>query len=258
MSNWFASLIPTQTIAKPLASFLRLIAGTVRDIAPIVIVIAFFQLAVLQQPFPNLDKVIVGLLFVMVGLALFIKGLEMGLFPLGESLAQDFARKGNIWWLVVFAFGLGFGTAIAEPALIAVADKAAQAAADAGQIAGAEEALAGYARGLRLTVAISVGAAIVLGVIRILKGWPLHWIVMSGYVLVIAITYVAPETIIGVAYDLGGVTTSTITVPLVTALGVGLSTVIRGRNPMIDGFGMIALAALTPMIFVMLYGALFF
>ncbi len=258
MSNWFATLKSNQTIAAPLVSFLRLIASTVRDIAPIVIVIAFFQLVVLQQPFPNLDKVIVGLLFVMVGLALFIKGLEMALFPLGESLAQDFARKGNIWWLVIFAFGLGFGTAIAEPALTAVADKAAEAAAEYGKIAPTQEAMAGYAQGLRLTVAISVAAALVLGVIRILRGWPLHWIVIGGYVLVVAMTYVAPDSIIGIAFDLGGVTTSTITVPLVTALGVGLSTVIRGRNPMIDGFGMIALAALTPMIFVMLYGTLVF
>ena len=258
MSNWIATLIPNQTIAKPLASFLRLIVGTVRDIAPIVFVIAFFQLVVLQQPFPNLDKVIVGLLFVLVGLALFIKGLEMGLFPLGESLAQDFARKGNIWWLIVFAFGLGFGTTIAEPALIAVADKAAEVAAEGGKIAPTAEAIAGYALDLRLTVAAAVGLAIVLGVIRILRGWPLHWIVIGGYVLVVGMTYVAPETIVGIAYDSGGVTTGTITVPLVTALGVGLSTVIRGRNPMIDGFGLIALASLTPMIFVMVYGAILY
>ena len=188
---------------------------------------------------------IVGLLFVLVGLALFIKGLEMGLFPLGESLAQDFARKGNIWWLIVFAFGLGFGTTIAEPALIAVADKAAEVAAEGGKIAPTAEAIAGYALDLRLTVAAAVGLAIVLGVIRILRGWPLHWIVIGGYVLVVGMTYVAPETIVGIAYDSGGVTTGTITVPLVTALGVGLSTVIRGRNPMIDGFGLIALASLT-------------
>ncbi len=258
MPNWFSAVLKNQVVAGPVVSFLQLIAGTIRDIAPIVIVIAFFQLVVLQQPFPNLDKIIVGLLFVMVGLTLFIKGLEMGLFPLGESLAQDFARKGNIWWLVIFAFGLGFGTAVAEPALIAVADKAAEAAADAGQIARTEEALSGYARGLRLTVALAVGAAIVLGVIRILKGWPLHWIVIGGYVVVVAMTYAAPETILGIAFDLGGVTTSTITVPLVTALGVGLSTVIRGRNPMIDGFGMIALAALMPMFFVMVYGTIFY
>jgi len=258
VSNWFATLKSNQTITAPLVSFLRLIASTARDIAPIVIVIAFFQLVVLQQPFPNLDKVIVGLLFVMVGLALFIKGLEMGLFPLGESLAQDFARKGNIWWLVVFAFGLGFGTTVAEPALIAVADKAAEAAAEGGKIAPTPEAVASYAQGLRLTVAVSVGAAIVLGVIRILKGWPLHWIVIGGYVLVVAMTYAAPESIIGIAYDSGGVTTSTITVPLVTALGVGLSTVIRGRNPMIDGFGLIALASLTPVIFVMAYGTILY
>jgi hypothetical protein len=242
---------------RPLGPPLALVLGTTRDIAPIVLVVGFFQLVVLKQPFPNLEEMIVGLIFVMVGLALFIKGLEMSLFPIGESLAQDFARRGNIWWLLLFAFALGCGTTIAEPALIAVTREAARMAADAGVIEPNDAAIGAYANGLRYTVAVAVGVAIVIGVLRILKGWPLHWLVIAGYVIVVGITYVAPDEIIGIAYDAGGVTTSTITVPLVTALGIGFATVIRGRNPMSDGFGMIALAVLTPVIFVMLFGILF-
>jgi hypothetical protein len=181
----------------------------------------------------------------------------MGLFPLGESMAYDFARKGSLVWLLSFAFALGFGTTVAEPALIAVADEAAAAAADGGVIAQDEEAMADYALGLRLTVALSVGLAILLGVIRILKGWPLHFIIMGGYVLVVIMTALAPREIIGIAYDSGGVTTSTITVPLVTALGIGLASSIKGRNPLLDGFGLIAFASLSPMILVMAYGMLF-
>ena len=225
-----------------------------RDLAPIILVIFVFQVFVLQQPFPNLDEVIPGLILVVVGRTFFVQGLELGLFPLGEDMAQAFAKKGNLWALLSFAFCLGFGTTAAEPALIAVAKEAAEAAAEGGVLAREEEALRNYAMGLRITVALSVGAALVLGVIRILKGWPLPYIIVGGYVLVAFMTVFAPDEIIGVAYDSGGVTTSTITVPLVTALGVGLATVIRGRNPMIDGFGLIAMASLSPMIFVMVYG----
>jgi len=156
----------------------------------------------------------------------------------------------------LFAFCLGFGTTIAEPALTAVAAEAAEVAAEGGLIAQDEEMLRDYANGLRLTVALSVGIAIMLGVIRILKGWPIHWMIISGYVLVMVMTWFAPPSIVGIAYDSGGVTTSTITVPLVTALGVGLASSIKGRNPMVDGFGLIAFASLTPMIFVMGYGML--
>ncbi len=228
--------------------------GSVRDLAPVVLVVMFFQLAVLQQPIPNLVQLITGLLLVVLGLTFFIRGLEMGLFPIGESLAHALARKGSLFWLLVFAFTLGFGTTIAEPALIAVAEEAAEVAADAGAIEHSDDAREAYADGLRLTVALSVGFAILLGVVRILKGWPMHWMIIGGYVVVVLLTSIAPREIIGIAYDSGGVTTSTITVPLVTALGVGLATSISGRNPMIDGFGLIAFASLTPMIFVMIYG----
>ena len=235
---------------------LRPLAEAVRDIAAILVVIAFFQIAVLQQPFPDLGKMVGGMLLVVLGLALFVRGLEIGLFPLGEGMARAFAEKGNLAWLLLFAFLLGFGTTVAEPALIAIAGKAAKVAAEDGAIVGSAEAMSSYALGLRLTVALSVGCAIVLGVLRILLGWPLHYCILSGYMLVVVITYFAPHKIIGIAYDSGGVTTSTITVPLVTALGVGLATALKGRNPIVDGFGLIAFASLLPVLFVMVYGML--
>ena len=241
-------------MTRVLGVLARRIADALRDLAPIILVIAFFQIVVLQQPFPNLGSILVGLLCVVAGLTLFIQGLESGLFPLGEAIAEAFARKGSAVALLGFAFCLGFGTTVAEPALMAVAAKAAEVASQAGAIADDEQARADYAFELRMVVAFSVGAAIVLGVLRILKGWPIHRLIIGGYVLVTIMTVFAPDEIIGVAYDSGGVTTSTITVPLVTALGVGLATSIKGRNPMIDGFGLIAFASLTPMIFVLVYG----
>ncbi|USD64578.1 DUF1538 domain-containing protein [Vibrio sp. SCSIO 43136] len=239
---------------RAVIALVQAMLGSLRDLLPIIIVIGFFQLVVLQEPLPNLFSILIGLLLVVLGLTFFIFGLEMGLFPIGESMAQDFARKGSIFWLIVFAFCLGFGTTIAEPALTAVAQEAAEVAAEGGVIEHQEEAMESYADGLRLTVALSVGFAIVIGVIRILKGWPIHIMIIGGYIGVVVLTGFAPETIIGIAYDSGGVTTSTITVPLVTALGVGLASAIKGRNPMLDGFGLIAFASLLPMMFVMVYG----
>ena len=237
-----------------IVSFVRLVLGTLRDLAPIVLVVLFFQLLVLRQPLPDLAAVSVGLVFVTLGLALFIRGLEMALFPIGEALADAFARKGSLAWLLLFAFGLGFGTTVAEPALIAVCEEAAEVMATAAGISGDAEWRAARAGQLRYTVAIAVGAALVVGVLRVLKGWPVHRLIIGGYILVMLLTMIAPDEIIGIAYDSGGVTTSTITVPLVTALGVGLASVIQGRNPMIDGFGMIAFASLSPMIFVLIFG----
>jgi hypothetical protein len=233
---------------------LRSLAESARDLLPIVVVIGVFQLALLRQPIPNLLDLLVGALLVLLGLTLFIRGLEMGLFPIGETMAYAFARKGSLFWLLLFAFALGFGTTVAEPALIAVADEAAKMAAADGVIADAPAALAGYAKGLRYTVAVSVGFAIVVGVFRIIRGWPIQYLIVGGYMGVVIMTLFAPKEIVGIAYDSGGVTTSTITVPLVTALGVGLASSIKGRNPMVDGFGLIAFASLTPMIFVMGYG----
>lgn len=230
--------------------------GSMRDLLPIILVIAFFQIVVLQQPIPDLIGLITGIILVLFGLTFFIYGLEMGLFPIGESMAHAFAKKGSVTWLLVFAFALGFGTTVAEPALIAVAAESAKIAAEGGIITNNETAIYNYATGLRLTVAFSVGLAILIGVLRILKGWPLHYLIIGGYICVMVMTIFAPKSIIGIAYDSGGVTTSTITVPLVTALGVGLASSIKGRNPMVDGFGLIALASLTPIIFVMAYGML--
>lgn len=239
---------------KQLQLFIKALIDSARDLAPIVIVIAFFQLAVLQQPIPNLGEIFLGTIMVVLGLTFFVRGLEMGLFPIGEKMAHAFARKGSVLWLLVFAFALGFGTTVAEPALIAVAAEAAEIAAQGGVIDNSKNAMADYASGLRYTVALSVGFAIMLGVIRIIKGWPIQYLIIGGYLGVVTMTMFAPPEIVGIAYDSGGVTTSTITVPLVTALGVGLASSIRGRNPMIDGFGLIAFASLTPMIFVMGYG----
>jgi len=247
-----------ETLLTPIKVFWLHIVGASRDLAPIVLVIIVFQTMVLRQPFPELVNIIVGLVLVVLGLALFVLGLEMGLFPIGESMADAFARKGSLFWLLVFGFGLGFSTTIAEPALIAVTQEAATVVANAGFIGSEPEALQSYAFGMRLTVALSVGVAILVGLIRILKGWPVQYLIIGGYVIVIILTFFAPEEIVGIAYDSGGVTTSTVTVPLVTALGVGLASAIRGRNPLVDGFGLIAFASLLPMVFVMVYGMVWF
>ena len=239
---------------ESLQAFIKALTGSLRDLAPIVLVIGFFQLAVLQQPIPNLLDILLGALLVVIGLTLFVRGLEMGLFPIGESMAYAFARKGTLSWLLAFAFALGFGTTVAEPALIAVAAEAANVAAEAQLIEGSVQHKASYALGLRYTVAFSVGFAILVGVLRIIRGWPIQYLIIGGYIGVIIMTPFAPKEIIGIAYDSGGVTTSTITVPLVAALGIGLASSIKGRNPMIDGFGLIAFASLTPMMFVMGYG----
>ncbi len=249
---------PNLNIAPYLALIGKKLRDAVTDLLPIVVVIAFFQLVVLRQPLPQFGEVLFGALLVVIGLSLFVQGLEMGLFPIGEVMAQALARKGSLFWLLTFAFALGFATTVAEPALIAVAREAAEIASQASLIAPGEKALRAYALGLRMSVAFSVGLAILIGVLRIIRGWPIHYLIIGGYVLVMLMTIVAPEEIVGIAYDAGGVTTSTVTVPLVAALGVGLASIIRGRNPLVDGFGLIAFASLLPMIFVMGYGLLIF
>ena len=227
---------------------------SLRDLAPIALVIAVFQLLVIRQPVEGMVTLLFGSLLVVVGLAFFIFGLRIALFPIGEEIAHALARKGSALWLFVFAFMLGFGTTIAEPALLAVAEEAAEVAVGAGVIQDDEEAIENYALGLRLVVALSVGVALILGVFRILTNWSLPVMIIGGYVLVVIVTAVAPPEIVGIAYDSGGVTTSTVTVPLVTALGVGLASSLKGRNAMTDGFGLIAFASLTPILFVLVYG----
>jgi hypothetical protein len=214
-----------------------------KDLLPIIVVVALFQGVIIQAVPDNLSSIVIGLTIVAIGLALFIRGLELGIFPIGEGLAIDFAKKGSVFWLLTFAFTIGFSTTVAEPALIAIADKAALISH------GLVDAF-----WLRMTVALSVGFAIALGTLRILLGHPIAYYIITGYILVVVVTFFAPKEIIGLAYDSGGVTTSTVTVPLVAALGIGLSSSIKGRNPAIDGFGLIAFASLTPMIFVQVYG----
>lgn len=223
--------------------FLKLLKESFRDLVPIIVVILFFQLAIIQAVPEGWVGTAIGLGIVGVGLAIFLQGLEIGVFPVGEGLARDFAKQGSMIWVLFFGFLIGFGTTIAEPALAVIADKAASISS--GRI---------DATILRLVVALSVGFAIFLGVFRIYKGHPIHFYIIAGYIAVVGVTFFAPQEIIGLAYDLGGVTTSTVTVPLVAALGIGLASNIKGRNPVIDGFGLIAFASLTPMIFVQIYG----
>ena len=226
-----------------ISTFLQLLKESFRDLLPIILVIVFFQLAIIQSVPDNWFSTSIGLAIVGVGLAVFLLGLEVGIFPVGEGLASEFAHKGSTFWILVFGFMIGFGTTIAEPALIVIADKAASISS--GRI---------DATILRTVVAFSVGFAIVLGVWRIIKGHPIQYYIIAGYILVVSSTAFAPKEIVGLAYDLGGVTTSTVTVPLIAALGIGLASTIKGRNPVLDGFGLIAFASLTPMIFVQFYG----
>ena len=237
---------------------LKKLKNAFTDLLPIILVIAFFQLVVLRQPLPQLSDIIFGTILVIIGLSLFVQGLEMGLFPIGEAMAHALARKGSVFWLLFFAFALGFSTTVAEPALIAVSQEAADIAMQGKLIDSGVASQKSYALGLRLSVAFSVGLAILIGVLRILRGWPLHYLIIGGYGIVMLMTTIAPAEIIGIAYDAGGVTTSTITVPLVAALGVGLASIIKGRSPLVDGFGLIAFASLMPIIFVIGYGLIVF
>jgi len=234
--------------------------ATGRDVFAVTALLVGFQLFVLRQPIPHLKRVAIGFAFVVIGLAFFLMGLEMALFPLGKHMATELSSPGFVFgtaatpssppwweygWVYVFAAIIGFSTTLAEPALIAVAFKA-------------EEASRGTIRpwGLRLVVAVGVAVGIALGTFRIVTGTPLVWFIAAGYLIVVVQTLFAPKSIIPLAYDSGGVTTSTVTVPLVTALGLGLSATIPGRNPALDGFGLIAFASLFPMITVMGYAQL--
>ncbi len=225
-----------------------------KDLLPIVLVVAFFQIIVLDQSIPELGNILLGGSSVLIGLTFFVSGLRLGLFPIGENLAHSFVNKGSLFWLLLFSFALGFGSTIAEPALLAVSQEAAIVASNGGIIETTESAINKYVVEIRVTVALAVGFSVMLGVLRILKGWPIHWLIIPGYFLVIIITFVSPDWIVGIAYDSGGVTTSTVTVPLVTAVGVGLASSIRGRNPLTDGFGMIAICSLSPIIAVLIFG----
>ncbi|WP_200763674.1 DUF1538 domain-containing protein [Nitrosophilus alvini] len=228
---------------KQFSILIKGLKDSFKDLLPIIAVIAFFQIAILHQIPENIISTAIGLGIVAFGLAVFIYGLDIAIFPLGENLAHEFVKKGSLFWLLFFAFLIGFSTTVAEPALIAIAQKA--------EIISSGRLDAFW---LRIVVALSVGTAITLGIFRIILGHPIHIYIIFGYIIAVLITFFAPKEIVGLAYDSGGVTTSTVTVPLVTALGVGIASNIKGRNPVIDGFGLIAFASLTPMIFVQLYG----
>ena len=237
-----------------IAGFVGSLLSTVVDVVPIAAVLFVFQVVVLRGKIPRLRRVLIGFVYVILGLALFLIGLEKALFPLGRLMAQqltdpdfigavgDAVRWQDYGWVYVFAAAIGFATTVAEPALIAVSIKAREVSG--GSIS---------AWGLRLAVAVGVSASIALGAFRIVTGTPLYIYMNIGYLVVIVQTMTAPKTIIPLAYDSGGVTTSTVTVPLVTALGLGLASTIPGRSALIDGFGLIALASLFPMITVMAY-----
>ncbi len=239
---------------EPLIALARDARDSLRDLLPIIAVVSTFQIFVFRQPASGLLSLALGSLLVLAGLTFFIFGLRLALFPVGEGLAYSLARKGSVFWLVTFAFLLGFGTTIAEPALIAIADEASNIASAANVIADNNAARENYSNGLRLTVAFAVGVALVVGVMRILVNWSLPLTIIGGYLLIIVITTIAPAEIVSIAYDSGGVTTSTVTVPLVTALGIGLASSLKGRNAMTDGFGLIALASLMPILFVLIFG----
>ncbi|MES9936940.1 MAG: DUF1538 domain-containing protein [Sedimenticola sp.] len=244
-----------------LLEFFDVLVATVRDVIPIAVIIFGFQFLVLRKPIPNIRQILIGFGFVLLGLAFFLQGLEQALFPLGKLMAEQLtapeflgitetaAEISNNWqhylWVYLFAFAIGFSTTIAEPSLIAVAIKA-------NQVSGG----AVGTWGLRIAVAIGVAVGISLGAYRIVTGTPLHYYIIAGYIIVIAQTMFSPKSIIALAYDSGGVTTSTVTVPLVAALGLGLSSNIPGRNPLLDGFGLIAFASLFPIMSVMGYAQL--
>ncbi|SFX18039.1 DUF1538 domain-containing protein [Marinospirillum alkaliphilum] len=228
-----------------LKDFYHAFLHALKNLLPIVVVVVFFQLLILRQIPDDTLSMAIGLLIVALGVALFLQGLELSIFPVGKSLSNQFARRGSIPILLSFGFAIGFSAVVAEPALIAVA----QQAQDISE--GRIDALT-----LRLLVAFSVGLVIALGVFRTILGWPLHWFMICGYILVVIVTWFAPEEIVGLAYDSGGVTTNIVTVPLIAALGIGLAASIRGRNPLTDGFGLVALAVMVPMISVQLYGIL--
>ncbi|HYQ72968.1 MAG TPA: DUF1538 domain-containing protein [Gammaproteobacteria bacterium] len=241
-----------------LSGLVHSLFATLRDVLPIVAVIFGFQLLILRRPIPNVRRVLFGFFYVLLGLTLFLQGLEQALFPLGRLMAAQLTHPefmveagqgvhlvshwSDYYWVYLFAFAIGFSTTVAEPSLIAVAIKAHQVSAGAIGV-----------WGLRIAVAIGVAVGISLGTWRIVTGYPLHYFIITGYVLVMIQTYYAPRLIVPLAYDSGGVTTSTVTVPLVAALGLGLAESVPGRSPLLDGFGLIAFASLFPIMSVMAY-----
>ena len=250
-------------IVDALIELWHTLIGTITDVLPIAVIVFGFQLFVLRKPIPHFGRVLAGFLYVLIGLAFFLEGLELALFPLGKLMAAQLTDPAFIagvthateqvatlnwrdyYWVYLFAFAIGFSTTIAEPSLLAVAIKANQVSAGTVGV-----------MGLRVAVALGVAIGIALGTYRIVTGTPLHWYIITGYVVVVIQTFFAPKLIIALAYDSGGVTTSTVTVPLVAALGLGLASTVPGRSTLLDGFGLIAFASLFPIMSVMAYAQL--
>lgn len=235
-----------------LPGLVRVLLETLRDLAPLLLVVGFFYAAVVGAPPPQIGLTLGGLLLVVLGLTFFVRGLAMSLFPLGEGLADTFARRGNAALLLAFAFAIGFGSTVAEPALLAVTMKAATAAAEAGLVAGGEAGAARTALILRYAASVAVGIAVVLGCLRILLGWPVWWLLLGGYGTAAVLGLVSDTPLLGVAFDAGAAATSAINIPLIAALGIGLASVLGGRRPLADGFGVVALASLMPMLVVLI------
>ena len=244
-----------------LMHFGTVVVSTIRDVLPIAIVLFGFQFLVIRKPIPNLRKVLIGFVYVLVGLAFFLQGLDQALFPLGKLMAKQLTDPEFIFggvaditgqvdwikyhWVFIFAFAIGFSTTIAEPSLLAVALKASKVSGGSISV-----------WGLRIAVALGVAIGIALGTWRIVTGYPLHYFIIAGYIVVVIQTFFAPRMIVPLAYDSGGVTTSTVTVPLVAALGLGLADTVPGRSSLLDGFGLIAFASLFPIMSVMAYAQL--
>lgn len=243
-----------------LHDFPALLLATFFDILPIAVILFGFQFLVIRKPVKNLKKVLIGMFYVLLGITFFLVGLEEALFPIGRNMAEQLTDPAflqsvrlttgelqwqDYYWVYIFAFAIGAGTTIAEPALIAVAMKAHEVSGGAIGI-----------WGLRVAVAIGVAVGLALGCYRIVEGYPMHYFIIFGYVIVVIQTFFSPKIIVPLAYDSGGVTTSTVTVPLVAALGLGLAEAVPGRSPLIDGFGLIAFASLCPIISVMAYAQL--
>lgn len=237
-----------------IVSSMSSIFGVAADVLPVALFLLFFHVIILKRRVPRLGRTLAGFAFVVAGLGFFLLGLEQGLFPLGRLMAEqltgaEMVASGSDWtdyfWVYIFAFAVGFGTTVAEPALLAVAIKANESSGGAIHV-----------WGLRVAVALGVAVGVSVGCFRIVTGTPLHWYIIVGYIIVVVQTVFSPRLIIPLAYDSGGVTTSTVTVPLVTALGLGLSEAVHGRNPLLDGFGLIAFASLFPIIAVLGYAQL--
>lgn len=239
---------------QQIATLGRLTLSNLRDLLPLVVIIALFQGFVIGNPIPQLAEVLAGLAFVLVGLTLFVRGLAMSLFVLGQDLADAMARRGSLAMLLLFAFALGASSTIAEPALFSVVVKATDAATAAGILIKDDNQARQFAFLLQYSTSAAVGCGLVIGCLRIVMGWPLIWFVLGGYGLAALIVLAGNSPLAGVALDAGAAATSAINIPLITALGIGLATVIRGRSPLTDGFGMVALASLMPVLLILIAG----